>query len=356
MISAFTVVKQLKYMQTRDLGIDHEQMVTFTLRGDRFQGGIEAVTSSKRAFENELLKNPSVLGITYFNQLPGKITNTSTLILQDNNVGVPYKVINTDPGFVPLMGLEVIEGRAQSFDIISDMNDTYLINEEAVKQFELNNPVGSRIHDGRITIIGVVKNFHYNSLHSKIDPLAIRWNYWPSRACVKIAGADIKNTLDYIDTIYRRFCPGFNLEYTFLDESFARQYQAEQRLEILVELFVLLAICLSCLGLFALSAIITKQKTQEIGIRKALGSSNNGIIIHISKGFLLWVILANMLSWPLAYLVLKKWLQGFAYHLHIGVAVFILSALLAFLIAFLTIFGQALKASMANPADCLRYE
>ncbi len=356
MISAFTVVTQLNYMQTKDLGIDHEQMVTFTLRGDRFRGGLQAVTSTKRAFENELLNNPSILGITYFNQLPGKITNTNTLYLQGNNVGIPYKVINTNPAFFTLMGMKIIEGRAQSFDIITDRNETYVLNEEAVKQFELENPIGSKIRDGRTTIIGVVKDFHFNSLHSKIDPLAIRWNYWPSRACVKIAGNNIKNTLDYIGTVYRIFCPGYNLEYTFLDESFARQYQAEQRIQILIELFVLLAILLSCLGLFALSAIVTKQKTKEIGIRKVLGSSSKGIIMQISKGFLIWVILANLLSWPTAYFILKKWLQGFAYHIEIGGIAFIFSAILALLIAFLTILGHALKASLTNPADSLRYE
>ncbi len=356
MISAFTVINQLKYMQSKDLGINHEQMVTFTLRGDKFRGGLERVTNSKRAFENELLKDPSILGVTYFNQIPGKITNTNTLILQDDENGIPYRVINTNPGFFNLMELDIIEGRAQSLDILSDRNNTYVLNEEAVRQFKLENPVGSTVRSGRITIIGVVKDFHFNSLHNKIGPLAIRWNYWPRRACVQISGSNVNKALEYINTIYGEFCPGYPWEYTFLDESFASQYKAEQRLVILVELFVLLAICLSCLGLFALSAIVTKQKTKEIGIRKALGSTNNGIIMQISKGFLLWVLLANVISWPAANFVLNKWLQNFAYHIDIRLTVYIFSAVLALAIAFATIFGQAMRASLANPANSLRDE
>lgn len=356
MISAFTVISQLKYMQSKDLGMNHEQMVTFTLRGDKFRGGLERVINSKRAFEDELLKDPAIIGVTYFNQLPGKITNTNTLFLRDDDNGIPYKVINANPKFFELMELEIIEGRAQSLDIISDQNNTYVLNEEAVKQFELENPVGITVHSGRFTIIGIVKDFHYNSLHNKIGPLAIRWNYWPRRACVKISNVNRSKTIEYIETVFREFCPGFPLEYTFLDESFARQYEAEKQLEILVKLFVSVAICISCLGLFALSAIVAKQKTKEIGIRKTMGSTNRGIIMHISKGFLLWVILANVISWPIAYFVLNKWLQNFAYHIDIKFPVFIVSAGLAIIIAFMSVLGQAMKAAMTNPADSLRYE
>jgi len=355
-IGTITVVRQLNYMQNADLGMDYDQVLTCTLRGDRFSGDAEQILSSKQAFKDRLFTNPAMRGVTFLNQLPGKITNTSTWTIPDRDDGIPLKIINADPDFVDLMGLEVIEGRNFSYETRTDLDRKYLLNEEAVRQFGLKEPVGSTTGSGRNTIIGVVKDFHYNSLHNKIGAMAISWDHWTRRACIKIAGTNIADTIKHIENVYKEFCPGFAMEYGFLDESFARQYEAEKRLKQLLQYFVSIAIIISCLGLFALTAFIAEQKTKEIGIRKVLGSSNTGIFVLLSKNFTKWVLVANLISWPVAYYVLSNWLKSFAYHINISIMIFILSGLMALLIALLTVGYQAVKAASANPADCLGYE
>ncbi|UCE42651.1 MAG: ABC transporter permease [Candidatus Aminicenantes bacterium] len=355
-IATITVVRQLNFMQNADLGMNYEQMLTCTLRGDRFRGEAEQILSSKRAFKDRLFTNPAVRGVTYLNQLPGKITNTNTWPIPDRDGGIPLKVINADPDFIDLMELEVIEGRNFSYDTRTDLDQKYLLNEEAVRQFGFEEPVGSTTNSGRNTIIGIVKDFHFNSLHNKIGPMAISWDHWTRRACIKIAGTNIADTIKHIENVYREFCPGFAMEYGFLDESFARQYEAEKRLKQLLQYFVSIAIFISCLGLFALTAFIAEQKTKEIGIRKVLGLSNTGIFVLLSKNFAKWVLVANLISWPIAYYILNNWLKSFAYHIDPSIMIFILSGLIALGITLLTVGYQAVRAASANPADCLRYE
>ena len=186
--------------------------------------------------------------------------------------------------------------------------------------------------------------------------MAISWNHWTRRACIKIAGDNINAALSHIGQVFQEFCPGFTFEFDFLDAAFARQYEAEKRLEEMLKYFVSLAICLSCLGLFALTAFVAEQKTKEIGIRKVLGSSNTGIILLLSRSFAKWIIMANIFSLPVAYLLLDKWIQGFAYHINMSLPIFMISGCLALLIALLTVGYQALKAASKNPVVSLRYE
>jgi len=355
-IATITVVRQLNYMQNADLGMDYDQILVCELRGDRFSAEAEQILGSKQAFKERLFTDPSVRGVTFMNQVPGKITSTSTWTLPDRAEGMQMKIISADPDFIDLMDLEVIEGRNLSYEIRTDLDGKYLLNEEAVRQMGFESPVGRTVHSGRFTIIGVVKDFHYNSLHNKIEPMAMRWYQRTRRACIKIAGADIADTIEHIENVYKEFCPGFSMEYGFLDESFASQYEAEKRLKQLLQYFVGIAIIISCLGLFALTAFIAEQKTKEIGIRKVLGSSNTGIFVLLSKNFTKWVLVANLISWPIAYFVLGSWLENFAYHINISIAIFILSGLMALAIALLTVGYQAVKAASSNPADCLRYE
>ncbi|MFC2158894.1 ABC transporter permease, partial [Acidobacteriota bacterium] len=355
-ITTLTVVRQLRYMQDKELGIDYDRTLTFTLRGNNFAGEPENRLKSKRAFKQRLLSDPSILGVTFVSQLPGKITNTGSVYYKNEEELIPLKAITADPDFIEIMGIQLKAGRNLSYEMSTDLGQNVLLNEEAVRQLGINDPVGKTYSPGRVTIVGVVADFHFNSLHTRIEPVAIRWRHWTNRACIKIAGSNVSATIKKIETIFSEFCPGFALEYEFLDESFARQYQAEQQLEKILTYFVILAIGLSCLGLFALTAFMAQRKIKEIGIRKVLGSTNTGIVVLLSRNFAQWILLANVVSWPIAYLVLQAWLQGFAYHISVGPMVFIISGVLALGIAFLTIGYQALKAASSNPADCLRYE
>jgi putative ABC transport system permease protein len=355
-ISAITVVRQLSYMQNRDLGINHDQVLTCFMRGDRFRGNAKKLLNSKISFKQRLLSHPSIQGVTYLSQLPGGIKNTWSWTVPGREDSVPVRVLNSDPDFIDLLGAKIIQGRNFSFENQADRSLRFIINETAVKELGLKDPFTDPIDNGRMKVIGVVEDFHYNSLHNQIGPMAIRWAYWSRRACIKISGRNIKDSVSHIERIYREFCPGFAFEYDFLDETFAAQYKAEQKLGGLLTNFVLLAVCISCLGLFGLTAFVAERKTKEIGIRKVLGSTNTGIVVLLSKTFLKWILLANLAAWPVAYFVLQRWLQGFAYRIDIPVIVFILSAALALTIALLTIAYQAIKAASANPVESLRYE
>jgi ABC-type antimicrobial peptide transport system permease subunit len=355
-IATITVVRQLNFIQNADLGMDYEQVLTCELRGDRFSGDKEQIISAKRVFKERLFTHPAVRGVTIMNQVPGKITSTSTWTHPDREDGIQLKIISADPDFIELMDLEVIAGRNFSYATRTDLGRKYLLNEEAVRELGMDDPVGRTAHSGRYTIIGVVKDFHYNSLHNKIEPMALRWDHRTKRVCIKIASTHIADTIKHIENVYKEFCPGFALEYGFLDESFAMQYEAEKRLKQLLQYFVSIAIIISCLGLFALTAFIAEQKTKEIGIRKVLGSSNTGIFVLLSKNFTKWVLVANLISWPIAYFVLTNWLKSFAYHIDPSILVFVIGGLMALAIAHLTVGYQAVKAASANPADCLRYE
>ncbi len=355
-IVVLSVLRQLNYMQSKDLGINHDQVITLTLHGDKFEGEAGKIMSSKKAFIDRLKSNNSIQGVTYVNQLPGKITNTWSWYTTDQNDLTPIRIINADPDFVDLMGLEILEGRNLSYDYDADEGLNFLVNEEAVKQLGLENPVGATVRNGQLNIIGVVKDFHFNSLHTQIGPMAISWNSWTQRACIRFSGNNLKETIAHIEQVYKEFNSGYAFEYDFLDESFARQYLAENRLAKLLRYFVAIAIILSCLGLFALSAFVARQKTKEIGIRKVFGSTNQEIVVMVSRGFLKWVIIANIFAWPFAYFLVEGWLEGFAYRIPVSISIFFISSILVIIIALFTVGFQAIKASFTNPIDSLRYE
>jgi putative ABC transport system permease protein len=355
-IATITVLRQLHYMQNKDLGFDKEQVITFTLRGSRFNGEREKVLANKEALKQSLASDPRISSVTFLNQLPGEITNTSEFEVEGEEYVVPVKVINADPEFKDMFGLQIVEGRNFDFNRKSDDTWKFILNEEAVKQLKIEDPIGHTYADGRIEVIGVVKDFHFNSLHSQLAPMAIRFNYWTREAAVKVSSGNLEDVIQHIRKVYGEFCPGFVLEYDFLDDSFARQYLAEQRLEHLLSYFVGITIFLSCMGLFALTAFIARQRTKEIGIRKVLGSSNSEIVMLLSANFVKYIALANLIAWPIAYFVLVKWLDEFAYHIKIGVGVFVISGLLALAVALFTIGYQSLKVAFTNPAESLRYE
>jgi len=360
-ITTLTVVDQLNFMQTADLGIDDDQMLTTTLRGENFSGSAENRIARKKLFKERIMQHPAISGVTYVTQLPGKITNTWNWYVENEAERTPLNVINSNPDFVDVMGLKLLEGRTHSFDIKSDYAHDpearkFVVNETAVKALGLENPVDRIINGGGIQIIGVVADFHFNSLHTKIGPLGICWNKWPGRACIKISGKDINSAMAHIEKVYREFCPGVGFEYSFLDESFAKEYETEQRLESLLSYFVGVAITLSCLGLFALTAFMAERRIKEIGIRKVLGSSNSGIILLLAQSFLRWIVLANVIAWPVAYFVLDNWLQDYAYRIGISLVTFTGGTLLSLAIAMITISYQALKAASLNPAVSLKME
>jgi putative ABC transport system permease protein len=206
------------------------------------------------------------------------------------------------------------------------------------------------------TVIGVVRDFHFESLHEKIRGHLMKMSGQVNRISVKLRPGSISETLQSIENIWRNLEPSHPFPFVFLDESFDRLYRSEQRMGQIFISFTVMAIFISCLGLFGLASFTADQRTKEIGIRKVLGASVSNVVVLLSRDFTKWVILANGIAWPVAYLVMNKWLQNFAYRISLAVWMFILSGFIALIIAILTVSTKAAKAAMANPVDSLRYE
>jgi len=230
---------------------------------------------------------------------------------------------------------------------------------------EIKNPVGKRLilpgrtpeQNVRYTIVGVLKNFNFESLHQKIRPLGILLKrgltaYMP----IRIKAKDVQGAVSFIEEEWKKFVPDKPFEYFFLDDDFNKLYQSEQKTGEIFTSFSILAIFIACLGLFGLAAFTAERKTKEIGIRKVMGASIPGIIILLSKEFTKWVLFANIIAWPVAYYFMNNWLKDFAYRININFWIFIASGTIALLIALITVSIHAIRAATANPAKSLRYE
>jgi len=243
------------------------------------------------------------------------------------------------------------------------------LNEEAVKEagLKLGEVAGTIFHrDGwyftalpskECEIIGVVKNFHYRSLHETIGPQGLVWNAdWHGAINIKIQPENTQETITLIEKVFKEFSENVPFEYTFVEEEIHNLYMSENRLGKFFKYFSIIAIIIAMLGLFGLAAFIAESRTKEIGIRKSLGSSSTSIILMISKEFIKWVLIANIFAFPIAYYGMNKWLQTFAFKINITPDIFLISALISIFIALITVFYQSLKAARSNPADALRYE
>jgi putative ABC transport system permease protein len=257
------------------------------------------------------------------------------------------------------MKIEMVQGRKFSKAFATDTSNTFLINEELMRIMGKNSVVNERFRflgtDG--TIVGVMKNFNFKSLHSEIEPLAIFVNpRYIFYALVRLASGDIQAGIKSVQSAWERIFPNYPFKYHFLDQALEDNYQNEKTMRSLIQLFAVLAVLIACLGLFGLAAFTAEQRTKEIGVRKVLGASIPGVVFLLSKEFVKWVLIANLVAWPVAYFVMKEWLNKFAYRTNLRIDIFLLSGLLAFGIAILTVSFQAIRAALANPVESLRYE
>ena len=235
----------------------------------------------------------------------------------------------------------------------------YIINETAAKAIGLESAVGKKFATGRTggQIIGVVEDFHFAPLHSKIEPLALKLDPdYLKVLSVRTNSFDISNTLTFIQNKWKKVFLDFPFVFSFLDKRIESMYETEMKLGQSFNYFTLIAILLSCLGLLGLASYMVEKKTKEIGIRKVLGATAPNILLLLTKEFTKFVFLANLIAWPFAYFAMNKWLQNFAYRINLGLWMFIIPTLLALFMALLTISYQSIKAATANPVDSLRYE
>jgi putative ABC transport system permease protein len=285
----------------------------------------------------------------------------------DNSKQVYINLV--DNNFLQTLGVKLVAGRLFSSEFSADTLTSFVINEQAVKEYGFASPqdaVGKWLaadwdgEQNRFTIVGVVKDFHFKDLHEKIEPFAFRFyndadagfNYMIAHS----RGGNIKQSLSTLENAWKKLNPNEPFEYSFLDQDFQKNYEAESRQASLINYFTIVAIIISCLGLFGLATFTAEQRTKEIGIRKVLGASVYGVVALLSKDFLKLVIIAVIIASPLAWWAMNKWLQNFAYQTSIGWQVFALTTLLAVVIAFATISFRAIRAALSNPVKSLRTE
>jgi len=314
--------------------------------------------------KNELLQNPSILGCTASTWLPNNIrTNVGDTTWDGMEEGTELQVylLEADHDFIDVFGVELVEGRNFSREFPTD-NQAYIINETARKIFGWEKALGKRFgfrreEVGTGQVIGVVKDFHFLSLHQEMQPLTIHLTEnWMSYLSLKISTENIPRTIGFLKESWQKFSPNHPFDYFFLDGDFEKMYRSEMRLGKIFASFTALAIFIACLGLFGLASFTSEQRTKEIGVRKVLGASVSNIVILLSKDFSKWVFVASLIAWPVAYYAMSRWLQSFAYRISVGIWIFLLATILALLVAMATVSFKAIKAALANPVEALRYE
>jgi putative ABC transport system permease protein len=354
-ICTIAVREQLKFIKTVDMGYTKEQIITLPARGSFIRQNIQPI-------KTELLQYSDIIAVSTSGRLPNNIDTFTSRDWTGRNPDEPIPIYyNTaDYDFIDLFGMQIVYGRNFSRDFPSDETGVFLVNEAAVRVAEWESPIGRKFTHWRGDtgkIVGVIKDFHLHSLHRPIKPLYIFLDARTfSYISIKMKSANIPATLDYVKGIMKKFSPSYPFSYSFFDEAFERAYFTEQRMGRVFSSFAVLAIFIACLGLFGLTAFAAEQRTKEIGIRKVLGASDSKIFLLLSKEFMKWVILANLIAWPVAYVAMNRWLQNFAYRIHIGIVAFLVSGGTALLIAYLTVSYQSIKSARANPVESLRYE
>ncbi len=315
--------------------------------------------------KEELLRSAHVKGVTASGQRLGNNFHQWGFKLRTDTVrGLTPSNVNVDYDYLDVYEIELVEGRTFSKERVRDNGLAYIINESLAEEIGEEELIGvSAGHswypdDSLGTIIGITKDFHFNSLHYDINTLAMvvhpEWGY--SEMSVKINGENIAAGIADVQKTWGEMIPSWPFEYSFLDEHFAELYSSEQQMQSVVSLMAILAILIACMGLFGLSAITTERKIKEIGIRKILGASIEQILIGLSKNIALLVLLAFFIFSPITYILMSNWLETFAYRIEIHWLLFILGGTLALFIAMLTISYHAIRSARRNPAEALRYE
>jgi hypothetical protein len=353
-IAMIVVYKQLNYIQTKNLGYNRDNLIYIPIEGD--------LVKNYEAFKQEALANTDIVNVSKMRNSPTAIFHHTGDIYwtgKDPNLTISFAdgVVGYD--FVKTMNLQMLAGRDFSKDYGTD-SVSFLLNETAVKRIGLTNPVGKPITWGRHPgkIIGVMKDFHFNSLHETIEPLIMRLdeNWTWGTILVRIKAGKTKQAIAALQKICKEVNPKFPFTYQFSDLEYAKLYASEAVISKLSNIFAFLAIFISCLGLFGLATFTAEQRTKEIGVRKVLGASSTNIVKLLSANFLKPIILAFLIAFPAAWYAMNNWLQQYAYKIDMHWWMFVLAGVLTICIAFITVSYQSIKAAIANPVKSLRTE
>jgi putative ABC transport system permease protein len=350
------VFQQLSYVQNRPLGLNTDYVIKVPI--NRILRGRLA------SYKDKLLQNPNILNVTAGQCVPYDEDYKTSGIEWDGkdpqlSPNVRYTISYFD--YIETFEMEMVQGRSFQTGSLADTSN-FVINEEAARYMGMEDPIGQRLKfwETEGTIIGVVRNYHHVSLHREIMPHIFSVNprnfNWLRFIFIKMASENIPDTLKYIRETTTTFAPDHPYKYAFLDQGVEDLYQAEQRLGKIFSTFAFLAIFISCLGIFGLASFTAERRTKEIGIRKVLGASVSHIVMLLSKEFSWWILLANIIAWPIGWYAMHKWLQNFAYRSSLNPLLFLLAGMLSLVIAAIPVSYQAIKAAIADPIDSLRYE
>jgi len=356
MIGMFTVSRQLHYIQTRPLGFDKSNVVLLQVRSSWGATTYESL-------RNELLRDPRIYAVSSGTDAPGDpLYSNGAVMRQDSTEVINMIYYTTGYDYAETYGMELAAGRAFSRDFGTDAAGAVMLNESAAKRIGWTpaEAVGKRLILGdksAAAVVGVVKNFNYKSLRSEIEPtiIVLRPDVM-TQVSVRIKVGDEEGALRYLREKWERTFPEDQFEYGFLDARIERAYEGERTTRNIGLVFASLSVLISCLGLLGLVSFTAEEKTKEIGIRKALGASTGKVLLMLSREFIKWIILANILAWPLAWFLMNKWLENFAFRTDIGWGVFILTGILTMSFGIITFISHTVRAASVNPADCIRHE
>jgi putative ABC transport system permease protein len=348
----------LKYTREQYLGFEKERILTVDIPGP--------VIEKMDLVREELLNNQEIVNVSYSYTAPGS-SNWNYEGFSINNKRISSMVLSIDPNYIKTMGMEIVAGRDFDEKFSNDSVSSCIINETLAKETGLEDPVNeSFYHDSwyitmfpvtNFRIIGIVKDFHMKSFHEKIEPLILAWNPdWHNYLNIKIAEGQVAPAMEKIRKTLDEFSHGFPFTFNFVDDSFDLLYKSDQRMGKILIYFTILAILIGALGLIGMGTFMASQRTKEIAIHKVHGASVASVISKLTREFILIVIIANAIGWPVVIWLGTKWLNGFAYKTNISAWIFIIGALLSIIIALLTVITVTYRSATLNPADSLRYE
>jgi len=352
-ISVLVVYKQMKLVQTTNLGYTKDNIIKFPAEG-KLQDNLET-------FITEIKNIPGIVAVSAMNgNFSGHASHSGGGIGwdgKDPNLGIEYYGVSGDYGFMEILDLKLAEGRTFSRQFGAD-SSSVIFNEAAIKAMGIKNPVGKTVSlwGKNKQIIGIAKDYHFESLYKKVGPAFIEYSPANETVLVKIKAGNQSETISRLEKFYKSFNQGISFEYRFLDDEYQAMYSSEQKVSVLSRYFATIAIIISCLGLFGLSAFTAQKRQKEIGIRKVVGASASGIAMMLSKDFLKLILIAILIAFPAAWMIAHQWLQSFAYRISVGAGIFLMAGTAIILITLLTVSFQSVKAAVANPVKSLRTE
>lgn len=357
LIGTFVVSEQMDYTQEKKLGFDKEQVLVINTLGE--------MGDRIGVFKEELRKSPSVIGVSASTSVPGKRFNNLGSGLEGTDRGQATNLYGVDDEFEDVFKIELFKGRFFTKEIASD-SQAVVITETMAKLWGVEEINGSRMNISirgftPFNIIGIIKDFHYESFHEEIRPLEMvmipglaDWN--ESYISIRLNTKNVLQSVEMIEDTWSSLLPGIPFDYSFMDDIYNQQYNNEKRTSDVFSIFTILALFVACLGLVGLTSFALEQRTKEIGVRKVLGASIEGLVAKLSGEFTRWVIVANLISWPLAYFIMDAWLASFAYRIDLELWMFLVSGLSALAISLITVSLQSVRAATRNPVNSLKYE